>query len=511
MKKEMQKIIQFKNILLDKNNKSLTKQTLENSSYSFMTNLISKAGSLIFTIILARLILPELFGLYSLALSIILTIATFTDLGLSSTISKYLSESLARGKKGETEARSRLRFLLKIKLSLVFIVSLLIFLLAPIISTVVFHRVSLIMPLQIGAIYLFVMGLQSALSAVFYPLRKLKYTLYSEVIFQVLRIVLFVILIGIYKSVSNILISLVITMLASAVFYLFALIFINKHLLFGKIIPVERRKMTLFWGWTIILSSSLVLFGHIDTFMLGFFVEDSFIGYYSILLSLVASAAGFITFGGIFLPIFTQIKGEQLNRGFSKAIKYSAMLSIPAAVGLAFIILPLIRIIYGVDYAPLEFNFPMLVASVFLCLLVIEGPITAILNSLFMAKDRVKLPAILLIILTAINIVLNIAFIKIALPFGAQWALVGVSLATFLTRYLNLGILAYLSFKNFRLGLNKETFIMPAAAAVLMLVFLFLFNYIFKPAIIGSAIMIILAAAVYFINIYLLSSKWSQK
>jgi len=499
MKKEIQKMKQLKNMLFDKKDKSLTRETLKNSTYSLGTSIISKAGSLIFTILLARLVIPEMFGLYSLALSIVLTIATFTDLGLSSTLSRYLADSLAKGKSGEAEARSRLRFLLKIKISLVFIASLLIFLLAPLISNLIFHRVGLTIPLQIGALYLFAMGLQSSFGAVFFPLRKIKYTLYSEIIFQVLRIGIFVILIQLYKSVSSILASLTLAMLASALFYITILISKNKNILFGNIIPVERRKMTLFWGWAILLSSSLVLFGHVDTFMLGFFVADNFIGYYSIILGLVGSVAAFITFSSVFLPIFTQIKEDQLRRGFAKIIKYSVILAIPAAVGLAFVILPLIRIIYGAEYAPLNINLALGISSALLCLLIIEGTFTATLNSLFMAKNKIKAPAILLLIVTIANVILNVILVKLVLPFGQEWALIAVSLATVLTRYANLFILGYLTLKKFNLRIQNSDILKPIIASLVMLGFLFAFNYLFSPKIIGSGIMILLAAGVYFL------------
>ena len=47
-------------------------QAIKNSTFQLATNLVAKIGSLFFTIIIARLLMPELFGLYSLALATIL-------------------------------------------------------------------------------------------------------------------------------------------------------------------------------------------------------------------------------------------------------------------------------------------------------------------------------------------------------------------------------------------------------------------------------------------------------
>ena len=53
-------------------------------------------GALLFTIILARILMPEFFGLYSLALSTLIMFVSFTDLGLESGMVFFLSKALAK-------------------------------------------------------------------------------------------------------------------------------------------------------------------------------------------------------------------------------------------------------------------------------------------------------------------------------------------------------------------------------------------------------------------------------
>ena len=95
---------------------NLTKSTVKNSIYNFTYTFISKIGALILTIILARMLLPELFGIYGLVMSIFLIATTFTDLGASNTLIRYASKSLASNNK--KEAKSYIRYLFKIKLLL---------------------------------------------------------------------------------------------------------------------------------------------------------------------------------------------------------------------------------------------------------------------------------------------------------------------------------------------------------------------------------------------------------
>lgn len=68
-------------------------RVIKNSSWQIATTLTAKIGSLIFTIIIARLMLPELYGLYGLALSTILFLSIFNDLGIGAALNTFLSFS----------------------------------------------------------------------------------------------------------------------------------------------------------------------------------------------------------------------------------------------------------------------------------------------------------------------------------------------------------------------------------------------------------------------------------
>lgn len=498
------RLTRLKEILSSKD-KSLTKQAITNSSYNFATNLISKIGGLIFTIVLARILMPDLYGLYSLVLSVVLTIATFTDLGINTTLTRYLAESLAKGKKYEAEARSRTRFLFNLKLFFSFLVSLILFLLAPLISSLIFHRPEMITPLQVGSLYLFAMAIQGFFATIFYPLRKIQYTTISETINQILKIGLFLLFIQLYQQISIVFWVMTNAVSISAMFYLIVLLIKNKKLLLGKIIPIEKRNMTIFLGWTVLFTSLLPLYTYLNTFIMGLFVENAFIGYYSIIWSLVFPISTFVNFSAVFLPIFTEIQKERLSRGFKKVIKYSTMFGIPASVGLAFIIIPIIRVFYGSSYVPQQFYIPILISAILICMLIIEEIIVSNYVTLFMAKENLKIPTTLLILSLFINLILAVVFIKIALLFGPQWTLVAIALATILTRYTFMFCLVILSKKNFKVSINKLDIILQSIASIIMLGFLFMFDYIFNPGLWLTILMVVLAAAIYFLSLFLIN------
>ena len=84
---------------------NLSKVAAKGSVYTFASLLIQKFGGLLFTIIIARILLPELFGVYALVLSIVTIVMTFTDLGLGTTAIRYISDSLGNKKRCRSYAR----------------------------------------------------------------------------------------------------------------------------------------------------------------------------------------------------------------------------------------------------------------------------------------------------------------------------------------------------------------------------------------------------------------------
>jgi hypothetical protein len=82
---------------------------------------------------------------------------------------------------------------------------------------------------------------------------------------------------------------------------------------------------------------------------------------------------------------------------------------------------------------------------------------------------------------------------------------VAIALATILTRYTFMFCLAILSKKNFKVSINKMDIVWPLIASIIMLGFLFLFDYLFNPGLWLTILMVILAAAIYFLSLLLIN------
>src|SRR3989344_4200132 len=150
---------------------SLTGKVLNNLKWSTSAMFFNRVGALIFSIIIARVLMPEGFGIYNLALSIALVVATFTDLGINETLFRYLSSSI--GKRNYAQAKAYFIYILKMKLILSALTSLVLILLAYPLAIFVFHKPALFWPI-------FVAG--------FYISNKVNYFTIKEIILQTARI-----------------------------------------------------------------------------------------------------------------------------------------------------------------------------------------------------------------------------------------------------------------------------------------------------------------------------------
>ena len=167
-------------------NQNLSKIAIKSSGYSLASVFIFKLGGLIFTILIARLLLPELFGIYALVLSLVIIFATFTDLGVNETFLRYLSEAL--GKKDNAKARSYFKYLFKLKTVLVILVILVLLFLSKFLSYDIYNKPLLFYPLIFSCLFILVESFKNFIAVIFVATKNLKPTPFLELLHQISRI-----------------------------------------------------------------------------------------------------------------------------------------------------------------------------------------------------------------------------------------------------------------------------------------------------------------------------------
>jgi len=421
---------------------------IKNSTYQLTTNMINKGGSLLFTVILARMLSLELFGLYSLALSTILLFALFSDLGIGQAVIRYVSKGLNKNQLSKT--KSILVYLIKIKFLIILVTSLFLLISAWAISHTYYNK-PIFLALLAGVLYIIFISLSDFLKLFFQAVNNFKILFFNEIFFQVARIVL-VPLIVLYslKSVLNPeqIIAILILALAFICFLnlLFLWCFIGPDLRFLKEKPSlikkqEMKNVNSFILGALVISLSGLLFGYIDIIFLGRFVSSELIGSYQVAFSLSGALAPLIAFANVLLPIFSRMNGKRLEKGFKKSVKMTFVISIFFFLLLFIFASPIIRIMFGEGYT-LSSSFLRV-----LSLLVLSTPIISVYSAYFIAKGRTQILSKLLIASMVFNIFLDYIFIISLIAYSQTMAVFGVIFATIISRGLYLFTL--IVFKKF--------------------------------------------------------------
>lgn len=417
---------------------------VKNSTYQFSTNFISKLFSLFFTIILARILLPDLFGLYSLALSTILVFAAFSDMGIGETLVRFVSRELGRG--NISKARAYSNYLIKIKIFLMSLISLTLILLSKFISESYYHQ-PIRLALLAGGLYIFIAGFVIILQSILQAYNIFKPILYRELLFQITRIIIvpLLVLFALKNSFNDetILFLIIIILTFAYLLVAFLLYFFTKKNIFDinvrKIIisKKDRKKVNKFVFLTSFTFLSGIFFGYIDIIMLGYFVSSKYIGYYQGAFSFISAMIPLITFSTALLPIFSRLNKKKILVIFKKAIKVLSIISILSFLFIFFASKYLILLIFGNEY------FASINILRIFSLLLLSIPIITIYSTYFTAFGKPEIVSKSLAISTIMNIILNYLFISYLINYSPLYAVYGAAIATIISRYSYMFLLIF--------------------------------------------------------------------
>jgi O-antigen/teichoic acid export membrane protein len=164
--------------------------------------------------------------------------------------------------------------------------------------------------------------------------------------------------------------------------------------------------------------------------------------------------------------------------------------SIPATAGVIFLSNYLIKVVYGNQY--------LLGTSslYFLSILIITTPLIGFYSTILQSKEKSKIIGNSILVSLIFNIILNLIMIKIFI--GNPLSMIaGVGFATSLSRVFLLALLIFYSKKEFNLKIKGIGLRSPVFATLIMVIFLFLFNYFIDINILFGIIEVIFGAGIY--------------
>ncbi|MBU1136559.1 MAG: oligosaccharide flippase family protein [Nanoarchaeota archaeon] len=439
----------------------------KNSFWELISKIIEKIGAVVFTIILARFLLPESFGAYSLTISVALIFIAAINYSVDRTMMKYVSDAL--GKKRKSLASAYFKYIFKKKVMFSLIASILLIILSYPLAVYVFKKPFLFPSLLISGAYIFVLALESSYESLFYVFKKVKGKAIKETFKQFFRIsTILIIFLFIAKSyyVVGVIFGLILTSI-------FVLIFIRKYMeksaffIFKKEakVKIDKKRVTGFFYYMLLISFIGTILSYTNVVLLGIFLPDSmYIGLYSSAIALIWGLTGMLNLSSVFLPVFTQIKEKNLEVGFNKILRYSLILTVPAAFGILALSRYIIFFIYGESY--LEAS---IILSV-MAFMIIEGVNGSIIFTLFSAKEKLKYFTKIIAYTFFMNITLSIILIKVILSYTNSQLLAstGAAVSALISNYFFFILLIIGLKRKIKIKIEYVNFVKPLIASLIM-------------------------------------------
>jgi len=476
-----------------RNKESLASKTIGGSFWNFSASVTQRIGGLVFAIIIARFLLSDGFGLFNLVMSIILIFLVFSQEGFDRSVMRYISEA----SKNKKKQRGTFRYLVKLKLIFLTSLSLILITISFPLAIYVFDKPAMLLPLLFGAAFMFISSMEGLLISFFYAINRVRLVAVREIIFQVLRGGLVLILLFSSYSGNRIIVIFSVLIVSSFLTLLFAIYKIYRvapHVFSsnGKISKGDKKRIFSFSGYTIFASMSSMFLVNIDIIMLGLLVPQvAYVGFYKVAFMLSSSVAGLLTFSRIFLPAFVNVKKRNMESIFNRVYRYALILIIPAAFGLASLGRGIIKLIFGAEY--LEAVYPLYVLAIVMIVIIQVD----LFISLFLAKEKPREYIHILILVVLLNIVLNYLIIKILAQSSPVLAMVGAALATLISWTAYLVGLNILSRRNLKIKAKHSLMIKPFIAATAMSLVILFFQSKIEVGLIAIALLIIIGALVY--------------
>jgi O-antigen/teichoic acid export membrane protein len=453
----------------EKKEVSKTESFVENSGWNIIAVLFAKFGGMLFAIILARFLLPEKFGIYTLALAITIFSLSLTNGAMNQTISRYISDSLKS--KNKNLATAYFQFVSHIKIVFSFITITLLIILAYPISIYIFNKPDLLYPLIFFSIYAVFLSAQNLYETVFYVIGKVKLLTFKELILQFLKLIIcFILFFTISASLTSAIFAVTFSSLAAIIFMR---LYLNRYMpfLFKKTNKkFDKVRVKKFIKNSIITSVFSTISDSVDIILLGIFVTSEYVGYYSAAFLIVGGFFGLMSLSNLSLPLFTQINKGRTKKVFESLIKYLSIISIPLIFGILILGKYLLRFLYGYEY--IESTLPL----IFLSLLIFESPITENLKSFLLSKEKPEVIAKIVFVSTIINVSLSVILLFFLSKISMLSAVLGIATTLIISRFISLIYLSRYIKNNFGMSYNSKFLIKPIFSSLVMIIPIILIN-----------------------------------
>jgi len=394
----------------------------------FIGKTVSTVIMAVGTIILARLMLPVEYGLYSIALIPPLMINLFQDWGISPAMTKFIAHYKATNKNEDIHNIIATGLIFKIATGLA--LSLLSIFLASFIATAIFNRPESATLISLASVAILSESLLTASQSNFTGFERMELNSLTMICQSIIKSTASPLLVLIGYGALGAVLGHTFALLAAGIIgsaMLYLLLFKNLK----KPNPcwtdkIKTLKTMLYFGVPLSVSTILGGFlGRFYGFMMAFYCSDVMIGNYQIAVNF-AVLLTFFTFpiATVLFPAFSKLdpKNERqpLQAVFTFSVKYTAILLVPATMAIIVLSKPMINTLFGQKWVYAPFFLSLYVTSF---LFSVFGDLS--MSSLMAGIGETKM----LLKLTLLTLSFGIPLAFILIP---TYGIVGVILGTIL-------------------------------------------------------------------------------
>jgi len=397
----------------------------KNSIFNFINTLAGAVGSFVISIVLARYLGIEQYGLYALMMWFLALAALVLNLGMTEMMKRFVGEAV--GQQNMNTVKGLVRLNLVIRGSAALLTSGLIIALSSFLARL-FNVPSDSTYFMLIAIYLLPYILVITLDGIFAAFQKYEYAAYVSLVTNLLRLVMVIILVTSGYGVKEILIMYAAVCalgIPMGLFFLRRLVPF-RDLLSPSLLEPQTRNSALKYSMASIGIHGVdyFLWRQAEVMFLGIYRPVQEVGFYTLAHKIPTMATRLIpyAFGRVLLPTVA----EQFGKGDMEKVKaiyvtsgrYLMMLSFPLAAGGISLAGPIINLLYGHDYAP---------AVVLMQIVFIPFALRGLIHSVSSIIYGLKEPGFILktgVLLILLSIGLNLWLIP---KYGAMGAVIATS------------------------------------------------------------------------------------
>ena len=337
----------------------IAKASARGSFFLFLGNTSSTTIMALASILIARLLGPENYGLYSLAMIAPSLLTALSDIGISPALTMFSARFHSEGKNWKVVGLIKAGIIFKSIFSL--LLSIVLLLLSESIATWVLKRPGLVLLIRFTSLYLVGQGLVKTLESIFIGLDKTENSALLMNIQAITKAVTSPLLIILGMGAIGAILGAGLGFLLAAGMGVTILLLGIRPRLYGRnhgenVDFFQGLRLMIPYGMPLYLSTlTATLFAQYQCFILAFFASNMEIGNYTIAMNFSAMITLlFYPIAISLFPAFSKLNIEEnrdkVQKMFKLSVKYTSLLVIPASFAVAVLSKEAVYTLYGFQY-----------------------------------------------------------------------------------------------------------------------------------------------------------------